>query len=285
MEDPGDFVTDYELSIPAMASLGWQVETVAWRSPDIDWDRYDAVYICTPWDYPDHVGQFLGVLEAIDLSSALLMNPLGLVRWNLAKTYLRDLEARGAAIVPSLWFDAFEAGAAAAWFEALDADKVVIKPQVGANAQDTYVLGTPVAVQLEQQLADTFLHKPFFVQPFMSSVVGEGEYSLFFFNGEYSHAILKTPERGDFRTQEEHGAVIASVTATDHQVRATAAVLQMVEPRPVYARADIVRGGDDDWLLMELELIEPSLYLRTDPGSAGRFARAVDERFQVLAGK
>ncbi len=284
MEDPGDYVTDYDVSFAAMAELGWRVDCVPWRNPAVDWNAYDAVYICTPWDYPDNPGLFMQLLEAIEASSAELINPLPLVRWSLTKTYLRDLEKRGGAIVPSVWFEGFDARDIPGWFESLASSAVVVKPAVGTNAQDTFVLEQPVAPQLVEQLQTTFAGRAFFVQPFMDNVRSEGEYSLFFFNGEYSHAILKTPEQGDFRSQEEHGADIRSVVATPEQVGAAEGILALVEPPPTYVRVDLVRDADDVYRLMELELIEPSLYLRTDPGSAGRFARAFDATFSELRG-
>ena len=284
MDDPGDYVTDYDVSFDAMAELGWQVDCVPWRDPGIDWNAFDAVYICTPWDYPDDPELFLRVLETIDASPAELINPLSLVRWSLAKTYLRDLEQRDGAIVPSVWPKGFDAGDISGWFGSLGSEKVVIKPAVGANAQDTFVLSQPVAPKLVSELERAFSYRAFFVQPFMANIQSEGEYSLFFFNGEYSHAILKTPKQGDFRSQEEHGADIKSVVATAEQVAAAESILALVEPRPTYVRVDLVRDDNDDYRLMELELIEPSLYLRTDAGSAARFARAFDATFSSLRG-
>lgn len=283
MQDPGDFVTDYDISFDAMAELGWQVDTVPWRDTSIEWDDYDAVYICTPWDYPEDSDLFMRVLETIDASSAHLLNPLSLVKWTLAKTYLRDLEKRGAEIVPSIWFDDIDAAQMPRWFEQLGTDKVVIKPDVGANAQDTYVLCNPVPDELAAQLLRTFSRRPFFLQPFMENVQSEGEYSLFFFNGEYSHAIQKIPKPGDFRVQEEHGSDIRSVQPTQDLIDTAQQVLALVDPQPVYVRADFVRDDDDTFLLMELELIEPSLYLRTDDGAAARFAAAFDEYIEALS--
>lgn len=283
MQDPGDYVMDYDLSFDAMSALGWHVDTVPWREPSIDWNEYDAVYICTPWDYPEDADLFMRVLEAIDASSAHLLNPLSLVKWSLAKTYLRDLEEKGAAIVPSIWFDDIDAAGIPRWFETLSSDKVVIKPDVGTNAHDTHVLTNPVSDELMAHLLDTFARRPFFVQPFMENVQSEGEYSLFFFNGEYSHAILKTPEQGDFRSQEEHGADIKSVCASAQQIDAVRQVLAWVDPQPVYVRADLVRDTGDNFLLMELELIEPSLYLRTNERAAARFAAAFDQRVKALS--
>jgi glutathione synthase/RimK-type ligase-like ATP-grasp enzyme len=285
MEDPGDFVTDYHLSFDAMAGLGWQIDCVSWRNLSHDWSQYDAVYICTPWDYPDDPQLFIRVLEAIEASSARLINPVSLVRWSLAKTYLRDLAERGGAVVPSLWLDHFDAGQVVGWFDHFQAERIIVKPEVGTNSQHQFVLSDPVDQEQLSDLRRVYSARPFFVQPFISNVQSEGEYSLFFFNGDYSHAILKTPEQGDFRSQEEHGAEIKSVVASREQITAAERLLALVEPEPSYVRVDLVRDDNDNYLLMELELIEPSLYLRTDLGAADRFARAFDERFQVLAGK
>ncbi len=282
MEDMGDFVTDFHLSFEPIAKLGWKVETVAWRS-DVDWNVFDAVYICTPWDYPEYLPQFLDVLANIESSRALLINDLALVNWTLEKTYLRDVEKRGSDIVPSTWYDNFESADPVDFFAGHRTNKVVIKPTVGANAKDMFVLSDPVDEELLQILRQTFSERAFFIQPFIEAIQTEGEYSLFFLNGEYSHAILKTPKAGDFRVQEEHGADISAVQPPKALLETAHALFSTIEPLPTYGRGDWVRRSDGRYLLMELELIEPSLYLRTDSGAATRFAVALDQRFQEFA--
>ena len=282
MDDMGDYVTDAELSIEPMARRGWVVEMVAWQDERVNWDDYDAVYICTPWDYPQHADKFVAVLERIDHSSAELVNCLSLVRWTLAKNYLKDLEARGAAIVPSSWYEDIDAGMFPEYFAAHQTNKVVIKPLIGANAMDTYVLTNPVAQDVVANLVQVFSGRPYFVQPFIEQIQHEGEYSLFFFSGKYSHAILKSPEIGDFRVQEEHGADISSVQPDAELVDVASKVISLVDPGPVYVRADFVRGDGGRYLLMELELIEPSLYFRTNSGAAERFATAFDRNFRDI---
>ena len=284
MDDMGDFVTDFHLSFAPMQALGWQVETVPWRS-QVDWDEFDVVYICTPWDYPECARQFLDVLATIDASRALLINDLALVHWTLEKTYLRDIEQRGSAIVPSTWYDGFDSVKTADLFAAHQCERIVIKPTVGANAKDTFVLTNPVDKEQLRELRVVFANRPFLVQPFVENIQSEGEFSLFFFNGDYSHAIQKTPKAGDFRVQEEHGADISPVRPPDTLLETARVLFASIEPLPTYGRGDWVRDADDRFLLMELELIEPSLYLRTDRGAAARFARALDERFEVFASK
>jgi hypothetical protein len=277
MQEPGDYVTDYDLSFDAMEAQGWDVDTVVWRDPEIDWDAYDAVYLCTAWDYPHHLDEFLAVLQNIEKSSAKLVNELSLVQWTLRKTYLRDLESRGADIVPSLWCTDIDAENIPSWFAAHGTDTVIIKPEVGANAHDTFVLKNPVDGETQSALSTTFQGRAFFVQPFIENIKTEGEYSLFYFGGEYSHAILKTPTDGDYRSQEEHGAQISCEQPSEQLLAAGEKVLSLISPQPVYVRADFVRGADDRFLIMELELIEPSLYLRMDDAAATRFAAAFEK--------
>jgi glutathione synthase/RimK-type ligase-like ATP-grasp enzyme len=284
MQDAGDFVTDFHFSFGPMKSLGWDVQTVAWRSAP-DWNQFDAVYICTPWDYPQHVAEFKDVLESIEASSAVLFNDLAIVQWNLEKTYMRDMEARGDDIVPSSWYDDFDIEDVPGYFTEHGVDKVVIKPIIGGNAKDTFVLSNPVGKELLGVLSETFKGRRFFVQPFIENIKTEGEYSLFFFNGAYSHAIQKMPKPGDFRVQEEHGADIVACEPPAGLKETALQVFSHIDPLPVYGRGDWVRGPDGRFLLMELELIEPSLYLRTDSQAATRFAAAFNQRFEVLAGE
>lgn len=284
MADMADYVTDFHLSFEPMLKLGWHVDTVAWRSP-ADWDDYDAVYICTPWDYPEHLSQFLEVLGAIDSSRALLINDFALVRWTLEKTYLRDIERRGGAIVPTAWYDGFESANARKFFAYHQTNKVVIKPTVGANAKDTFLLTDPLDEDRLQMLQQAYAGRAFLVQPFIETIKTEGENSLFFFSGEYSHAIQKIPKAGDFRVQEEHGADIRAIEPPNALLDIAGALFHSLRPLPTYGRGDWVRDAEGRYLLMELELIEPSLYLRTDSGAAARFALALDKRFQEFSGK
>lgn len=276
LADPGDFVIDADLGIAPLEAIGWQVDVLPWQTDSVDWGDYDAVYIGTPWDYPDNVVAFLHTLESIDASGAVLVNPLELVRWNLDKRYLRDLEARGAEIVPTVWLDGYSGSDVAGAFDAWSGEKLVIKPRVGANAADTFLLDRPPAGRTADELRRLFDARPCMLQPFIAAVRSEGEYSLFYLDGALSHAILKTPAAGDFRVQEEHGADIAAVTPPVALRESAEKIMHLVDPAPAYARADFVRNADDRFMLMELELIEPSLYLRMDPGAPGRFAAAFD---------
>jgi hypothetical protein len=194
----------------------------------------------------------------------------------MKKSYLRDLERRGVPIVPTAWGGDLGPIDERAILARLQAEEVVVKPVVGANADHAYRLARGSAGWSEAAAA--FAHRDYLAQPFISSVVEEGEYSLFFFGGELSHAILKTPRPDDFRVQEEHGGLIRPVAVSPEMKRTGQNAMAALDQVPLYARVDFIRLANDTYGLMEFELIEPSLYLRMDGNAPERFARALDLR-------
>jgi len=279
LDERGDFVIDDDCAVAPLAELGWRVETLSWRQTAVPWTRFDAVVIRSTWDYWNDVPAFLETLHRID-REAPLANPLDLVHWNLAKSYLRDLEGRGVAVVPTFWPDAFTPHAAHHWARELGSLDLVVKPVVGANGEDAYRFTPGDGSERLRFLQERFRGRDCMVQPFLSAVLSEGEYSLFFLGGEYSHAIRKVPAADEFRSQEERGADISSVQPAADLLDSARRAVDAVRPAPLYARVDLVRDGAGVFRVMELELIEPSLYLRTDPCAPRRFARAVDHWFR-----
>ena len=279
MGDTGDWVIDSDLAFAPLAQLGWRCEWLPWRQSDRldnDWNDWDAVYVAATWDYPDAPTEFLQTLEAIEASRAVLVNDLGLIRWNLSKTYLRDLENRGIAIVPSRWYRRFPDWRIDADFGHFRTERLIAKPVVGANAADTFLLEREIDADTLVRLERAFAARAFVVQPFIDTIRTSGEYSLMYVGGEHSHAIQKIPKSGDFRVQEEHGADIRSVCPEPALRDAADRLMETVVPAPLYARCDFVRDNVGTYRVMELELIEPSLYLRTNESAASRFAAAFD---------
>ncbi len=194
------------------------------------------------------------------------------MKWNAdKKIYLQDIEKRGGKIVPTIWSDSKID--IQTWFDQLQTDEVVIKPTIGANAQHTFRLKRGEAD--DEALRKAFERRSYMVQPFMRGIVEEGEFSLFYFNGEYSHTILKTPKAGDFRVQEEHGGLIQSVKPSADLSATGAKIMKCISPTPLYARADFVRTEAGEFAVVELELIEPSMYLRQADHAPQMFAEAI----------
>jgi glutathione synthase/RimK-type ligase-like ATP-grasp enzyme len=280
LDDPTGWVMDDDLTHPHLHALGWQVDTVSWRAPERTWRDYDAVVIRSTWDYHEDSEAFLEALAGVERTGTPLHNPLALVRWNARKTYLRELAARGVPVVPTVWRERLRAGELASVLAATNASEVVIKPVVSASAKGAFRLDRETAMARAPEIEAYYADRALLAQPFLPAVVDEGEFSLMYFNGAHSHTILKTPKAGDFRVQEEHGGDIRAVSTEPALHTAGDRVLAAIGEAPLYARADFVRTSDGEFMLMELELIEPSLYFRTDPESAERFARALAQRFR-----
>ena len=267
----GALTDDDALAVGPLRSLGWTVEAVPWRRPDVDWAAFDLVIIRSTWDYHLAPDEFLTTLATID-DRAGLANPLDLVRWNSRKTYLRDLEAAGVPVVPTVFCDRLTRASLDRGFHDLGSDTLVVKPVVGASASGTRLVRrdstSPDEVGLDE--------RPCLMQPLVTAVLSEGEYSVFYFDGAFSHVVRKTPAPGDFRVQEEHGGRTV-VTAADASLRRAAdAVLDTLATGPLYARVDLVRAPNaSGFWLMELELIEPVLYLAMDREAPGRLAEGV----------
>jgi glutathione synthase/RimK-type ligase-like ATP-grasp enzyme len=162
-------------------------------------------------------------------------------------------------------------------FLEFETPEIVVKPIVGANADDTFWLRRDDRENRWRDAINVFANRTLIAQPMVQSVCDVGEYSLFYFAGLYSHAILKTPKSGDFRVQEEHGGLIQSVRIDRDLKKSADEAVQVIESEFLYARVDLVRLADGTPALMELELVEPSLYFPFDEESPRRFAVALDQ--------
>jgi len=274
LSDPTGFVIDDNLAIAPLARRGWQVETFPWDRRAVDWRRYQLVVVRSTWDYQHHADKFLDVLATIENYGVRLENSSEIARWNMKKTYLRDLAARGVEIVPTFWRERLGAGDLLPLFEELRSEEAVIKPVMSANAEGAWRLDRHRAQEVSAEIESYFADRPLMMQPFERSIVEEGEYSMVYLNGAHSHSILKVPKRGDFRAQEEYGSEVIPVTPEPALRAAGDTAIAAIGQKLLYARADLVRSGDT-FRVMELELVEPALYLRTDPGAPERFADAI----------
>lgn len=280
MDSLDDFVSYDALVAECLQARGVKVDNVSWRSQTVTWDNYEMVIIRSPWDYQQAADDFIAVLEAIDASTAVLWNPIDVVRWNIRKTYLQELHDRGITIVPTQFVQSPTESQIRGMFDVFDSDQIVIKPAVGANADDTFWLRPDSSPSELQQIALLYSGRLALVQPFIPSVIEYGEISLIFFDGVYSHSVLKTPKAGDFRVQEEHGSHIQSIAPDPALIEFSRRALEPVPQRTLYGRVDLVELPNGQPAVMELELIEPSLYLSYDADSVARFADAI-QRFRA----
>ena len=275
LANPEGYTIDDHIAAELLKRHGWEVDTIPWTTKGVDWSAFDAVIVRSAWDYFLHLDRFFDVLVSIEGSDTRLFNDFDVIRWNADKRYLGDLAERGVEVVPTIYGRALERGDVHHFAALLESEELVIKPVVSANAMDTFRF----TADSEQEAALTrFERDNFIVQPFVTSIATDGEVSLFYFGHEFSHAIRKTPKSGDFRVQEEHGGRIVAWNPDTAALEAGSAVLGALDAHCLYARVDLVRGNDTEtWWLMELELIEPSMYFRMDETAADRFRVALEK--------
>ncbi|MEI8412996.1 MULTISPECIES: ATP-grasp domain-containing protein [unclassified Kribbella] len=258
--------------VDALRATGLDPVAEVWTDPSVDWSAYDAVLLRSVWDYHVRYGEFTEWLSLVDKAGVPVFNDSGLVRWNGDKRYLVELRERGVAIVPSQ----IAAGACLREVVAgLDGQEIVIKPTVSASARHTVrgVAGSDELSRAMDDLPDTV----YLVQPFVSEIVTEGEWSLMFIDGEFTHAVVKRPAAGDYRVQMMFGGEATVTEPTPAVLERAQAALAEAGRAPLYARVDgvVVNGR---FLLMELELIEPYLFLPEFPEANEKLAAAVAKR-------
>ena len=249
---------------------GLGIETVAcvWNDPAVDWSQYDAVLMRSTWDYFKHYAAFSDWLERLPVPT---INPKALVRWNSDKRYLLDLAAHGIDIIPTQIVSSHELPQTLAL---MPGQEVVVKPTTSGTAWHT-ARGVVGDAAFDQAVAQLPKELDYLVQPFVPEVVSEGEWSLLFFGGEYSHAVLKRPVAGDYRVQSDFGGTAEDIdpdpTLIARAKQALSVVAALGHADIAYARVDgvVVRGA---FLLMELEMVEPFLHLGLRPEAAERFA-------------
>lgn len=273
------FVYD-DLVKPFLSELNWEVDDVSWHAENPNYDQYDMVVVRSTWDYQSSPEKFAEVLSQIEQSSAELQNPYKLMLWNFSKHYLQDFEASGVPILPTIWLDEFDNQAIQNAYSHFNTAEIIIKPWVSANADFTYRLTEQTFKSEWQNIKQALAGKPIMVQKFEKNILALGEFSLFYFADQYSHAINKRPCAGDFRVQEEHGGELVSVMPTEDMLSLAQKTIKCLPYKSLYARIDILET-DEGLAIIEVELIEPSLYFNMDDGSAKRFAKALDQQYQL----
>ena len=280
-----------DLGLPAaLARHGLHGFAQRWDQPERQ--PFSAGLLRSPWDYYLRPDEFHAFLDRHERSGRPLLNPVSLVRWNFDKRYLLDLQAQGVRIVPTQIIDTLNDDVLPSLWR--DLGELVIKPTVSAGSWRT--LRLPVGVRLPNDppsrtrgaVQDSPSPQPsaYLVQPFLPQIF-DGEWSLIFFNGHFSHAVRKRPKAGEFRVQEHYGGTPEALQPSDalleqaHRSLSALSRIPQADCRgmPCYARVDGVCDGEQ-FLLMELELIEPALFFRHTQGGEDRLALAVRHTLQ-----
>lgn len=272
-----DVWAEDRLVIAAFQAEGIEAESVAWSDPDVDWNEFDAAVLRSTFDYLDARERFLGVLAAIERSRCRLFNPLEVVRWNIDKRYLLELEARGIPIVPTRLVSSTSPEELAEWIRETGATEAVLKPVVGLGGSDARRVRIDGLAEAVAELRLTAPESEHLCQPFLSSIVEEGEWSHVILGGRPSHVLLKKPAAGDYRVQGMYGGTIVVADPSGDDVRQVNDILARLDLDVPYLRLDLVRAAGR-LCVMEVELIEPILSFDLVPGALPRFVRAIRER-------
>jgi len=254
-------------------SKGLDVELVIWNDPAVDWSLYDKAVIKSPWDYHEKFPEFIAWLNKMETLNIELMNPNAVIRWNSDKHYLKEIEDSGLPVIASLFFEKDTRPDLNDFFSKLNSKKLVIKPCVSASAKHTLIVIRETVSQRQQELHNFLKEESFMIQPFVEEI-SEGEISLIFLGSEYSHSVIKLPKAGDFRVQHFHGGTILIYEPDQVLIVSAKKYIDVYASNCLYARVDglFTKGI---FHLIELELIEPYLFLDTSPGAYERYYEAL----------
>jgi glutathione synthase/RimK-type ligase-like ATP-grasp enzyme len=264
--EPCDWAFDVEAE--AVRALGVDVDAVAWTEGR-DLGGYELILPLVAWGYHLRYPQWLRFLDELEAEGLPVVNPPELLRWNSDKVYLKELGAKGIPSVQTVEADALDDDDLKAAAEQFASTELVIKPPVSGGAFGTHRIraGDPIPTSERGQRM--------MIQPFLPSIATEGEYAVIMFGGAYSHTVVKRPKSGDFRVQPHLGGSTDTCEPPHGGMELAAAALAAAPAPATYARVDIVRGPDAQLQIMELELIEPALFLDVAPHGKEAFARAL----------
>lgn len=268
-----------QLLLPHLAAAGVETRIVDWRTAEASFSQFDLVVLRSCWDYHLRGAEFTEWLRRT-ASSVPVLNDVKTVLWNRDKFYLEELAAMGIGIAPTIFVNGSGPISSSAWEEMGSWKQSVVKPAVSASAHNTWLFDS-AAIPAENELKSKMEAQPFLIQQFIPEIATQGEISFIYIDGRYSHAALKRPAAGDFRVQKEHGGsaeLFHPDSALLDQANEIAEMVAQVRDS-LYCRIDAV-ARDGKLVLMELELIEPELFLGLAEGAAERFADAIVRRVQ-----
>lgn len=271
-------VPDEDVILEAILDeFGYSYQFEVWSDLTVDWTFYDLLLIKSPWDYFDKYEAFLLWLDKVESLGIPTLNKIETVRWNSDKRYLQDIHAKGFPIVPTYFLEKGEWSEEIDFFEYFNKEILIVKPTVSGGSKNTLKIGKEDWENKKDELQKLLQVEGFMVQPFVDQIALEGEYSYLYFNGKFSHAVLKSPKPGEFRVQHFFGGEIKTSIPTPEQLASIDRLIASFASETLYARVDGV-WVEGIFYLMELELIEPYLFLFVSDSALENYKSAIKER-------
>ncbi len=252
-------------------------EPAVWDDPEVDWASFDGVVIRSTWDYHLHRDAFRSWLDRLEAAGTPVWNPLDVLRWNMDKRYLLELESRGVPIVPTAVLPRGSEPEVERMLRERGWDRVVVKPSISAGGYGAWTVDRSSAPAHRTELADLLAMGDVIVQPFVEAFFSGGETSFVFIDGAYSHAVLKRAAEGAFLVHEEYGGSVDPIEPGADLIGQAERIAAAGPPGLLYGRVDAV-DVEGRLLLGELEILEPELFLRFPTGAADRLVAALRDR-------
>ncbi|NAS30586.1 hypothetical protein GTQ40_06360 [Flavobacteriaceae bacterium R38] len=273
--NPNQYVQDVliedNLVKKALEKEGLIVERRSWDDPSFDWSTAKYLLFRTTWDYFDRFKEFSIWLEKTSKVTWFL-NSEALIRWNIDKHYLQDLETKGIHCTPTRFIEKGEQLTLKELHQQTGWAETVLKPCISASGSHTYKLGIDNLERHEKVFKRLIENEAMMLQPFQHNIVTKGEISMMIFGGEFTHAVLKVAKPGDFRVQSDFGGRVQIYLPNKKEIEFAEKVIKACPEFPVYARVDIFEDNNGELTVSELELIEPELWFRLYPEAATKLA-------------
>lgn len=266
---------DEALLIAALRERGASVRVVDWDDESVAWGELELAVLRSTWNYHLHHDAFLAWLDRASRAT-LLLNPPELVRWNSHKRYLIELAARGFPVTPTALVTRGSTRSLGELLEERGWGEVVIKPAVSGGSFETHRASSAGLEGGERVLRRLLAERDVLVQPYLSSVDGYGERSMIIIDGELTHAIRKSP-----RFSAQHESVSAALAPAADERELALSIWTGLPPGTLYGRVDLARDERGRPLVMELEVVEPSLFLAEHPAALERFAASIITRARL----
>ncbi|MHC4903472.1 MAG: ATP-grasp domain-containing protein [Planctomycetota bacterium] len=264
----------------ALRRRGLHSVRVDWARDDFRWSDARCALFRTTWDYFHRADEFLAWLDRVSGQTRLINAP-AVIRWNMDKHYLDDLRDRGIHTVPTHFVEAATSASLPVVLAETGWEEAVLKPVISGAARHTYRVDARNATEHDAVFRQLLEAEAVMLQPFQRAIVDTGELSLMVIGGEYTHAVRKVARPEDFRVQDDHGGTVHPYTPRPNEIRFAERAVRACNPPPVYARVDMLCDNDGELAVMELELVEPELFMRLHPPAAEALAHHVAEALQA----
>jgi len=264
----------------ALEKENLKVFRCSWDDPTFNWSSTQSVLFRTTWDYFDRFYEFSTWLNKVSTQTQLL-NSERIIRWNLDKHYLLDLQKKGIAICESYFIEKGTKYSLKNLAETHNLNDFVLKPCVSGSARHTYRIHKETIFKHEKIFSQLIEKEAMILQPFQYNIIDKGEISIIIINGKFTHAVLKIAKKGDFRVQDDFGGAVHSYSPSQKEIDfAENAVKKCIEP-PIYARVDLFTDNTNKLAIAELELIEPELWFRNHPKAANHLAKKIKKQLKI----